>query len=259
MTDIDLTQFAQQGGDFKAVYGALYARLTNLDEILDTAADPLGRRAFVNALVKEYKPLWDQLVESFKGVVTGTPELADERVFAGVFNGFMKQMELDYRAPVDATVAKIVDSQPKSETPAVSPEELAETSKLRSDTYKQLKMLRTVSLMIGGSEEEFPEPTKRTGSRGPRGPRAITNFDWSIDGTPLQGEQNNLTYIAKEHGYEKSADLRKAMKEKGINVSEPPDRIDFSLKDGKTLTGAKRAVNQEEDEDDDEDENNDDE
>jgi hypothetical protein len=140
---------------------------------------------------------------------------------------------------------------------------LAALRQQRSVVYKNLKTMRDLALMFGGAEDNFPMPKVRTGARGPRGKRAISEYSWSVNGVALTGDENSLLHVSKKYEFESVAALRKAIQAVLVDdegnalkdLKDPPNPIVFSLPNGDTLTGNRPvSENGEDDEDSDEDE-----
>ena len=100
--------------------------------------------------------------------------------------------------------------------------------------------------------DEVPDPKKRTGTRGKRGPRAISAFTWSVDGVRQSPEKDSLAGVAADNEYENAKVLRDAMRAAEIDLKEPEDRIEFRLANGKLLVGIKHEEEPDDDEDEDE-------
>lgn len=241
------------------VYSTIMTDLKGVDEKLDLASDPkaAARRRILDSLIETAKSNWQGVTQQITShVSTLGPDVA-----LGFYYGLMNALHDNFKEKFDKSIAEKVEAEPVEQI-NLSDEETKALSEKRSEIYKQVKAIRELASLFGSSGEEFALPKKRTGGRGPRGPRTITMYDWTVNGEVLTGENNTLAAIAKAHGYERTMELREAMKKAGIVISslQTPAEVTFQLKDGKTLTGkwnselAAKMASQEEEGDEDEDE-----
>lgn len=238
-------------------YSMLMAQISQVDELLDSTTDQksAGKRALRNALVNEYSEVWTPVTVSLVEKVSDF----DDRQQAAVFFAIIRELESAFNKTADAYLDAIFESQPKAETVSVSEDEIKALNEQRSALYKNIKTVRELALVFGGTEADYPMPKVRTGARGPRGKRAINEYSWSINGEALTGDDNSLLAISKKYEYASSAELRKAMlatltdsEGKPLkDLKDPPNPIVFTLPNGDVLTG-NRPVNLNDDEDDDE-------
>lgn len=238
------------------LYEGVREQILEIDARLEAAGDTksAGRRAMVNGLVTNAAANTEPAVTQFVAHVNSLFDGGNVDEALGLFYGFIRSAEKELKEKFDKIVAERVEAQPQVEQVEISPEEQAALSKKRSEFAKQAKMLKELGTMLGVDENSFASFPTRVGSRGPRGPRALSLFDWAVNGETLSGEENSLLKIATNHGYEKKADLTKAMREAEIDTKNPPAQITFTLKDGAVLTGVKRAVDDEPDDEDETDE-----
>jgi alkylated DNA repair dioxygenase AlkB len=130
----------------------------------------------------------------------------------------------------------------KSDAPEVSDEELNTLLATRREKTDQYKSIRNILEMFGSDVSDIPEPKRMTGSRGPRGPRTLSNFDYSVNGEPRSKSQNSLSSIASTVcgplGW-KTKELREYLVSQGLNITEPPETWSYDLPafpDGKVVT-----------------------
>ena len=220
--------------ELQELHDDLHKKIEEIDQILD-AQDDQGaatKRKVVNELIEESKSAWEaagnQLVTQLKS--------QDPKVQIGVFYGLLRQLNSEFSKEMSDAVEKMVAEIPKVEVAKVPDEELAKLSEVRSDIYAKIKQLVGMNDSFGGINNARLA-RKRTGSRGKRGPRAITAFSWTI------GEKNydTLKEVAAEYStvYEKTGELTKAMREANLDLKEPGDRLEFTLPDGNILIGFK--------------------
>ena len=240
------------------------ANLTNLgDEIgeIDVVLDSLsgaqsaGKRAVVNRLVKAVQESVDEILAKLD-VQVFNPEsnpLSDD-IFVGTFAGVLRGLESKYSDRQE----KILESKAeeiKAETPDLSEDQVKEMLEKRKDLVMRFRATKEIFKTFGmPGVDEVPDPKKRTGTRGKRGPRAISAFTWSVDGVRQSPEKDSLAGVAADNGYENAKALRDAMRAAEIDLKEPEDRIEFRLANEKLLVGIKHADDSEDDDDEDEDE-----
>ena len=234
--------------DLKSIHAELMAAIADIDIKLDSLGDAksAGKRKIVSDRVEQTETVWspvaDRLIEQIR---TMTP---DEIV--GVFNGIVRKLNGTFQEQVSAYVETLVDTQPASE-PLISPEEAKELSGVRSTLYAKVKSVVELAAQFG--DEGLEMPKKRTGARGKRGPRAISFFTWEINGESVAEDMDNLPAIAKKYGFEKGAALTKAMREAGLDLRNPGERLEFTLPNGDVLVGINTAADSDEDDEGDED------
>jgi len=215
------------------------AKVKALDEVLDAATDQksAGRRAVINSLVANNEDEVNSIVEQFKAALAGSPP---EHAF-GVYFGVLRGLRNEFDENGVAYAESLVEQRPQVK---VDPAEVERANADRSNKVEQLKHLRAI-LATSLSEEEleaFKVPRRRS-MGGPRGKRAIGFYTWTVDGVPFEG---NITELAKHLGYERPADLRDEMKVEVdgkplINLTKPPDVINFTTSGGNVLVGTKSA------------------
>lgn len=257
---------------FETMFRQFSDNIAQIDEVLDAAQGgrAAGKRAILNGLVEENKEAVDNAVTEFSNFLDSV-ESDTQR--AAIYHGVVKALGKKYDPAVESVLETLVKDVP--ETPPVAPETLKELEENRKVLWDQCKSARGFLQMVGGDPEDFPMPKTRRGGRGPRGARAISQFTWTLDGEKLSGDADSLLAISKTLGFAKKSLLTAEMKKSqsvddegnevpGLNLTDPPDPIDFVLSaekspDGKehTLHGVRKVVNDDanvDDEDDDEDE-----
>jgi hypothetical protein len=263
-SDHEMTDLIQNAGapdNIQEFYTALFEQIVQIDEVLDSTTDQksAGKRSIKNSIVEETKDEWEVTANS---LVEKIAEM-DERTQVGVYLGFVRMLEKAFDKVSETYVDNLFDTQPKQEQKVISDKDLAALTQQRSVVYKNLKTMRDLALMFGGAEDNFPMPKVRTGARGPRGKRAISEYSWSVNGVALTGDENSLLHVSKKYEFESVAALRKAIQAVLVDdegnalkdLKDPPNPIVFSLPNGDTLTGNRPvSENGEDDEDSDEDE-----
>lgn len=206
--------------------------IAQVDEQLDAASgsEAAGKRALGNALAKEYESDWKQNADN---LIAAIQKVDDPAKLAGIYTGIRDALADNFRTSVDEYLQAEVDSN-KENRETVAPEQIAEWTESRKTLMEQYKALRGILELFEQDISGIPEPKKRTGARGPRGPRVLSGFDWFIDGEPRTESQNTLSSIANTVcsplGW-KTADLRNFLSEAGVDLQNPPSEYEIQLPD----------------------------
>lgn len=250
MTNIDLTEDPVNDSQVRGWYKKLMTEVNNIDSQLDAAADTSGKRKFTNDLVTEHEAEWRPAIDSIAKSFADMPE--ENR--AGVFYGMLREFSATFKEDVDKWIDEQVASRPKEEVPSISDEEKKALQERRSELSKQVNaiidMAYTFGEATGDPENEpdtnWPKPRIRRGAFGKRGPRALSSFTWAIDGIGMDSENDSNKGVAKALGFEKVSDFTKALKEAGIDTTNPTDEFTVTIH-GKEIN-AKREGEEEEEE-----------
>jgi hypothetical protein len=183
------------------------------------------------------------------------PALSDDE-FVGIFAGILRGLESKYMDRQN----KILESKAeeiKAETPNLTEDQIKELTDRRKDLVMKFKATKEIFKTFNmPGVDDVPDPKRRAGAIGKRGPRAISAFRWQVDGVSQPPERDSLAGVAADNGYENAKALRDAMRDAKIDLKKPADRIEFTLANGKKLVGTKPVEPEEDDEsdlDDDED------
>jgi hypothetical protein len=232
----------------------LVGKINEIDEVLNTEEDAKAssRRRIVSDLIAaqapKIQPNLDSLIKTMEGVT-------DEDL-PGIFLGFIRGLEKAF----GKKVSTLVDAQiPEIDPEAVKKDEVPEDQKnqlllTRKDLLDKARVIGDLAVTM---EEITPEDLeallpKRRNVAGKRGKRAISWYTLSV------GEKtfDNMSEVAKAFGYEKAADLTKAIREtpvgetgKGIDLTNPPKSFSFTLKDGSVLEAVDTRTEDEREED----------
>lgn len=239
-----------------AMFEALNSKVKELDEILDAASDQkgAGRRAVINQLVTNNQTMVDSVTAQ---IVEGLADMTDEQKY-GVYFGVLRGLRGTFDERGIEFANSLVETRPQVQ---VDPAEVTAANNERSDKVGQMKHLKAILEAVAPEEAVELKVPRRRSTGGPRGKRAISWYAWTVDGNATD---KNLTEIAKDMGYARPADLRDEMKAANINLTTPPDVIEFTTSGNVKLVGTKDAnapdwseVDTEngDDEDEDEDEN----
>lgn len=222
--------------DLQNLHDDLHKKIDEIDAKLDSQVDAktAGKRAIVSDLIDSAKGTWTPVSEQLIGQLGS----ATEDVQIGVYYGLLRALNSAFSKKLSEAVDKKVEALPEATPADVIPEEvIKELSTARSELYAKVRQLVEMNETFnGGCTMHLPK--RRTGGRGKRGPRAISSFNWTIDETAYE----NLKAVAEDYDqYEATKDLTKAMRDAKIDLKNPPDRIEFTLPDGKILVGVKDA------------------
>jgi hypothetical protein len=225
MTD---TMTAPQGG-ISVTPDALREKvdeISQLDEQLDAASgsETAGKRALANGLASESENLWKEFADQIVSKIQA--QTADDvSQLAGVFTGVVSSLNEAFRNTVDEFLTTEVTSRQENRE-AVSPDQIKEWTDARKTLMEQYKALKGILDLFGQDTSGIPEPKKRTGARGKRGPRVLQGYDFFIDDEPRSQHQNSLSSIANtvcsELGW-KTKELRDFLTESGIDLENPPE------------------------------------
>jgi hypothetical protein len=206
--------------------------IAQLDEQLDAASgsESAGKRALGNALASENEHLWKQNVD---GLIEGISQYEDIAVLAGVYSGIKDSLDKAFKAKVDEYLT--AEAKMRSDNrPQVSAEQIQEWTDARKKLIEHYKAIKGILDLFEQDTSGIPEPKKRSGARGKRGPRVLTGYDWFVDGEKRTDTQNSLSSIANTVctplGW-KTADLRSFLEENGINLQTPPEEFEVDLPD----------------------------
>jgi len=228
------------------IHQELMEVITDIDTKLDSLTDSetAGKRKVGNDLVEAatatFNPVVEQLVPQIQGM--------DENVQAGVYLGLVRALRTAFGESVDKLIASIAETMPKPE-PLVTEEEAKVLSKTRSELYQKAKSVVDLAQQFGNQTLEMPK--MRRGSRGKRGPRALSFYTWAINGEEVPDEKNNVKGVSEILGFAKAAEFTKALRDgreneqEKIDTTNPPDEFNWTHPDGR-IVNAKR----EEDDDD---------
>lgn len=239
--------------DLGKIYEDLMSKTAEIDEKLDSLTDTkaAGKRATINKLIAEAEDSWKPLVDSFQAKLGTAPE----ETMLGVFYGITRGLSDVFGKQAAEKLDEIVNTLPEA-TPLISPEEVPALQKLRSEFYAQIKATINLAEQFYGASD-MVMPRKRTGSKGPRGKRALSFYTFYVE----DKEYANLKAVIEDYTqFEKVSALTAAIKEVGENsdpkwnLTEPPEQWEFTLPDGKILVGKDTRDDSDEGDDEDEDE-----
>lgn len=224
--------------ELNEMYDSLMEVINEIDTKLDslTGGKSASKTKILNGLVQENSSLW----ESAANDMIAQLKTLDPDKQAAVYTGFVSKLRKEFDKEVNSYVEGIVDAQPVQEA-LITPEEAEVLSKKRSEVYQKVKSVVELADTFG---EEFEMPKIRRGSTGKRGPRNLSLFTWFIDG--VEQEDTSIGEIAKNNGYEKAAELTEALRKSGFDTKDGAELENFTLPNGKTLSGYRDDSEEEE-------------
>lgn len=240
--------------ELREAYDKLMAAINQIDVELDslTGEGSSIRRRIVNDLVEKHGDVFNPAIAS---IVENIKNLPDEQRIAAV-NAFVNTIRKEFGKSTEAILDTMVAAAPKQQ-PLITEEQAEVRQKQRSELYQKVKSIVELAASVF-DEGEWDMPPMRRGSTGKRGPRNLSLFTFFIDGAEVD---MTIGQIAKENGYEKAADLTKALREKneetgwkGFDTREGEKFDGFKLPNGKILAGVRPADDEDDPEDDPEDE-----
>ncbi len=264
-------EVSEEDSQVRGFYKRTWNTIADIDEKLDAGSEAAGKRKVTNELVEQAKGEWGPVA---KNIIEEMRKLTDEER-VGVLYGLNRELTSAFKEEAEKLVTARVEALPKTEDTLTDEQKKALAAE-RSELANQIKLIVNMAGTFGEFEEgnEWPLP-KRRGAVGKRGKRALSFYDWSIDGVDVPDDQNSVKGVAEMLGFEKQAEFTKALKEcmvgdKKLDTTNPPERFSVEI-NGKTVTAVKGATEEdptaiateptvdEADDDEDEDEDEDDE
>lgn len=235
--------------DIVAMWKELDSALRAIDEKLDSRdSSPANQKSVViENLIEQTQPNWSQVANGLIEQLQNVPEEDQIGFFYGIVRAFEKTYGDTARKLVDAKA----ENMPKP-TPLISEDEVPAIQEQRKQVYGQIKVLFDMAKAFNDTDalDVMTAPRRRGGApKGKRGPRAISFVKWNIDDKTYDTLKEVVEDLPQ---YDRVKDLADAMRAAKINLSDPPEEIDFVLPNGKTLHGVNTAkVNTSDDDDDD--------
>ena len=225
--------------ELEVIYGQMMETISEIDVQLDSLSGgkTAGKRKIINELTEKHNDVWSKAVTD----VTAFIETQDEETQAAIVNAFQTALRSNFDKSVNSYVEGLVDAQPE-QVALISEDEAAVLSGQRSELYQKVKAI--VGLAESVDEGPFEMPKMRRGSTGKRGPRNLSLFTFWIDGEEVDETIGN---IAKQNGYDKAGDLTKGLREAGFDTKDGDSFPDFTLPNGKVLTGTRDDSEDDED------------
>lgn len=235
--------------------------IDNLDEAISSASggDTAGKRSIIKSILEAQDTSKASAAKEAFDAFWNTSFSFDEK--AALFFGLMESLEA-YEEELNGEIKKRIEAAPKAEKkPLEEIQKLVDRRKELTATFRTVKQLLE---LYGFDLSGITDPKKMTGSRGPRGPRALSEFQYAIDGKELSAKENTLSWIASSVGM-KSKDFRDYLRSKvalpddeegkpvKFDTKNPPEKWSVELPNGKTLSAEKFDSSAAADDDDDDD------
>lgn len=244
----------------------LFAQIEEKDSVIEAASGSkeAGKRKIANDTASETEDSWKKNLSQLKSAIDKVAE--DPKAVAGAFTGITAGLREAYGKQVDAWLDAEVEAR-KSDSPSVSADQLSEAQEARKELVEQYKAVVTVLGHFGHKEEDFPTPKRMSGPRGPqgdRGPRFPKNLQLSVDGKPRSTSQNSMssvfqTVVKGTAGFENlksTRDFKQYLKDEfGLDPESTPPSFEFTLANGKILSGVLTNEQVAADDDDDDEDN----
>ncbi len=219
--------------EVQGMYNKLIEAISAIDEKLDSLDDTQGvtKRKIVSDLVESAQGTWGPAAEAFIAQLS----TLDDDTLVGVYRGLTSEIDKAFAEKTKTIIDAKAETAPKP-TPLISEEEIAPLSATRSELYQQVKMAVTLAKAIDGVDLEMPKT--RRGSKGKRGPRAMSLMVWAINGEEINPQPAKFKDLAELLGFAKSSELTAFLKSKDVDTTTPKDnKLEVELPDGRLLTG----------------------
>lgn len=226
------------GIELGVMYSQLKEAIRVLDEELDSLSDAesAGKRKITNELVEKSKNTWETPVEN---LVTQLSQMEPE-LQVGVYHAILRTLKEKFQTTLDEYVGKLAEAAPKVQ-PLITEAQAKEKSEQRSAAYQQIK--HVIELAQGWEypdSENWEMPKPRRGARGKRGKRALSYYDWFIDGNKVADDDNSVAGVYKLLGFDKAKDFTDFLRSNKIDTRTPPAEFEVTYNDK-----AVKAVRQE--------------
>lgn len=228
-------------------YKKLWDTIAEIDKQLDSLndSDAATRRNVIAAMIEETKSIWS---EGATGTITNLKNLEGAEL-VGVVEGIIKALRDEFDEENKKVIEAKVAEAPKSE-PLITQDQAEELSKQRSALYQTIKQVVNVAKVM--DDVDLVMPKTRRGSHGKRGPRAMSQMIWAIDGEELDPQPRYkdlaemLGFVETTEKNAKGEDVKSSpgknltafLKSKGVDTKEPKDgKLSVELPDGRILDG----------------------
>ena len=235
-----VTETEEKPKSLPEIHQELMTVINDIDVKLDSLvdSDTAGKRKIGNDLVEAtsgtFGAVVDQLVPQIREMDADTQ--------AGVYLGLVRAL----RAAFDEEVSKLIEERaatlPKV-APLVTEDEAKELSKARSELYQKAKSVVDLAKQFGNQDLDMPK--MRRGSRGKRGPRALSFYTWAINGVAVPEASDSVKGVSELLGFEKAADFTKALRDgreneqDKVDTTNPPDEFTWTHPDGRIVTATR--------------------
>lgn len=237
---------------------AMYTELSDALHEIDTKLDSRDggtsglKSQVIGTAVEAAKDNWSVVSDSIVSQLSDTPP----EVQIGFYYGLIRSLDKVYGDSAKKFVDEQIASAPKVE-PLITEAEVPALLETRKDVYGKIKAVMGMAETFGDDDfQKMENPRRRGGApKGKRGARAISFFTFTVvDSDGNETEYDKLRDVVDAvPAYDKVAELTKAIRAAGINLTTPPARWEFDLPDGRTLIGVGPETDEEDDPEDEED------
>ncbi len=240
---------------------ALSLEAARLDEEIAAASGSVsqGKRAYLNSLVNTRMD--DDLNSFVQDIVSNLSNVSEVEDLIALTESLDRAIKQHFGEQIDKHVDAYLEANKPEESEKVSDTELESMMDKARTLRKRFDSMAGVLEMFGFDISDIQRPKRLSGSRGPRGPRTLSKFDYFVDGVARTKHQNSLSSIAstllKDTELGKTKHLREWLVQQGLDIENPPDEWEYTLPNGKVLKAVKSEETDEYEasDDDDEDEN----
>lgn len=177
-----------------------------------------GKRAIANRFARENAEQVEQIVAQIQNYLAD----ANDEVRAGVFFGLEKRLNEVVGQQATKFVESLAEAN-KSDEPQekLDPEVLANLRDQRKQKVQEFGALKGILEMFGQDISEIEEPKSgRGGPKGERGPRAINQMVWTVDGQEVPADKSTLSGVASVVSMS-AKDFKAALTEAGVDTKNP--------------------------------------
>lgn len=222
------------------LYVEFWNQIYDIDAVLDAGTESAGKGKITNSLVEAAKAEWTPALQNATEAFEKLSAEADDETVVGTYFGLVRGLQKLLKERADAVVQRIYDAQPQTEDTA-SDAEKQRLAAERSELMKNIKPIIEMGKMFNLVTEEYPwELPKRRGAVGKRGKRALTDYDWTVNGETYSSVKDVAEALNVGRG-----EFTKALREapNDINTKEPPSEFSASVFNT-TVSAKRRAVDE---------------
>jgi hypothetical protein len=231
-------------------YGRLINQTLEIDAKVDAGSDTETRKRVTSDLVENQQGIWEPSVNHLKMALEKVrDEEGDRDKFVGIYLGIVRGLSSLFKNEVEAYVDTLVEQAPTPDD-VLSEEDKKALMEERKALVGQIRTIIEMAKTFNEFDESNPwyEP-KRRGAVGSRGKRALSFYNWTIDGQTLPEDEQSVAGVYPKVGFTKAADLTAALKAAGIDTTNPPREFSVTV-NGKTVVATDTRPEGEEDDDD---------
>jgi hypothetical protein len=218
---------SEDDSQVRSYYKKTWNAIAEIDEKLDAGSEAAGKRKLTNELVENSRGEWEEATNDLIKQMRESDLSADK--LAGIFYGIIRGLSSEFEDEAKTFIISQVEAAPKAED-TLSDEDKKALASERSELAKQINQIIEMAGVFGEYEEgsEWAKP-KRRGAVGKRGKRALTFYDWSVDGVEVDEDDNSVKGVSVKLGFEKQADFTKALKDAEVDTTSPPDSFSVTI------------------------------